>query len=71
MNKKHLSVFMTMLKSNVARAILLGLVLPYLVIFLFAYFNKNILYSVHLFRSRLSFAIDLFSNDLFQTFKYF
>ena len=39
--------------------------------FVFPYFNLNILYSVHLFGIRCSFAIDLFSNALFQTFDYF
>ena len=44
---------------------------PHLVIFLFAYFNSNILYSVHLFCTQCFFAIDLFSNVLFQIFDYF
>ena len=39
--------------------------------FVFSYFNSNILYSVHLFGIRWSFAVDLFSNVLFQTFDYF
>ena len=39
--------------------------------FLFSYFNSNILYPVHLFGIRWSFTINLFSNDLFQTFDYF
>ena len=34
--------------------------------FVFPYFNSNILYSVYLFGIRWSFAIDLFSNVLFQ-----
>ena len=39
--------------------------------FLFAYFNTNILYSVQLFCTQWSFAINLFSKVLFQTFDYF
>ena len=38
--------------------------------FVFPYFNSNILYSVHLFDIQWSFAIDLFSNVLLQTFDY-
>ena len=38
---------------------------------LLAYFNSNILYSVHLFCTTWFLAIDLFSNVLFQTFDYF
>ena len=37
----------------------------------FPYFNSNILCSVHLFGIRWSFAMDLFSNVLFQTSAYF
>ena len=37
---------------------------------LFAYFNANILYSVHLLCARWSFAIGLFLNVLFQIFDY-
>ena len=36
--------------------------------FVFPYFNSDILYSVYLFSIRLFFAINLFSNVLFQTF---
>ena len=42
-----------------------------MVLFLFAYFNSNILYSVHLFCTRWSFAIDLFKCFFSQTFDYF
>ena len=38
---------------------------------LFPYFNLSISYSVHLFGIQWPFAIDLFSNVLFQTFDYF
>ena len=36
----------------------------------FVYFNSNILHSLHLLGMRWYFAIDLFSNVLFQTFDY-
>ena len=39
--------------------------------FVFPYFNSNILYSVHLLGIRWSFAIDFFSNVLYETFDYF
>ena len=35
--------------------------------FVFRYFNSNILYSVDLFGIRWFFAVDMFSNVLFQT----
>ena len=39
--------------------------------FAFSYFSSNNLYSVYLFGIRWSFAFDLLSNVLFQTFDYF
>ena len=40
-------------------------------LYLYAYFNSNILYPAHLFCVRWSFASSLFSNVLFQTIIYF